>query len=101
MRGVVEDVHPRVLGTKLDDAVDEQLERGLFGVEVVRPRALVAGVRGPPAPEVFDAFMADVGVTFEVKKDIADAGFWQQRVAGRALGREVSMQRLAAVARAH
>ena len=71
VRRVVEDVHAGVLGAQRDDAIDELLERGLLGVEVVRPRALVARACAPPAPQVLDALVADVGVALEVEEDVA------------------------------
>ena len=99
VRGVVEDVHAGVLGAKLDHAVDEPLERRLLGVGVVRPDALVAGACAPPAPQVLDAAVADVGVALEVEEDVAGARVGKQRVPSGALRLEVSVRRLAAVAR--
>ena len=86
VRRVVEDVHVRGARARSStDAVDEPLERGLLGVGVVRPDALVAAPRAPPAPEVLDAPVADVGVALEVEEDVARAGLGQERVAGGAL----------------
>src|SRR3954466_12734556 len=94
-------MHAGVRGAKSAHAIDELLERRLLGVDIVGPRTLVARAIAPPTPQVLDAIDADVWVAFEIEEDVTPTGPGQQRVAGGALGLEMTVKRLPAVARLH
>ena len=82
-----------------DHAIDEPLERGLLGVEVVRPDALVARVCAPPTPQVLDPIVADVWVALEVEEHVARTGSGRSAYPAARLGSRWRCIGSAAVAR--
>ena len=65
------DVHLRVLGEALVDAVDDRLQRSPLARAVLGPHRLVVAVRVEQAPEVLEApVLVPERVALEVEEEI-------------------------------